>query len=58
MEHNSGRSASTKAGLPWRVVYQKEFATRQEAFAFEQNLKKKKSRKYLEWLISSTRMSN
>src|SRR5688572_24134318 len=51
--HNSGRNLSTKAGLPWILKYTEEFPTRTEAANREIEIKKKKSRKYIEWLISS-----
>jgi len=50
-EHNSGESKSTKSGIPWKIVYQKEFDTRSAAMSFENHLKKMKSRKYLESII-------
>ena len=51
--HNSGYSKYTKKGLPWRLVYQEVFDTRSKAVRRESAIKKKKSRKYIEWLISS-----
>ena len=53
--HNSGRNISTKAGTPWILKYTEEFATRSEAVTRELEIKKKKSRKYIEWLITSSR---
>ncbi|MBC5775469.1 GIY-YIG nuclease family protein [Pontibacter sp. KCTC 32443] len=52
-QHNTGRSKSTKAGSPWQLKYKDTFATRAEAQSRENEIKKKKSRKYIEWLISS-----
>jgi len=52
-EHNSGESKSTRAGIPWKVVYTKEFQTRSEAMIYENRLKSLKSRKILEELIHS-----
>ncbi len=52
-EHNSGQTKSTKSGIPWIHVYKEEFATRSEAMKFENKIKKKKSRKYIEELISA-----
>ncbi|MDZ4822593.1 MAG: GIY-YIG nuclease family protein [Flavobacteriales bacterium] len=45
--HNEGRSLSTKSKRPFIVVFTKEFATRQEAVAFELQLKSYKSSIYL-----------
>jgi len=53
LQHNTGRNISTKHGIPWEVKYFKVFSTREEALKREMEIKKKKSRKYIEWLISS-----
>ncbi|MES2479649.1 MAG: GIY-YIG nuclease family protein [Bacteroidota bacterium] len=52
-QHNSGRNTSTKSGIPWKVVYTEAFDSNTEARKREAEIKKKKSRKYIEWLISS-----
>ena len=52
-DHNAGRTKSTKHGKPWTMVYFEKFDTLQQARAREAELKRKKSRKYLEFLISS-----
>ena len=49
-QHNSGRNTSTKYGMPWIRIYQETFETQPEARRRE--LENKKSRKYIEWLIS------
>ena len=49
--HNSGRSTYTKRGIPWIVVYQKEYETKSEAYQAELYIKSQKSRKYIEELI-------
>ena len=49
--HNEGRNISTKAGIPWVVKYTETFSTRSEAVQRELQIKNKKSRKYIEWLI-------
>ena len=49
--HNSGRSKYTKRGIPWTLVYVKEYATQAEACKEEYRLKAEKSRKYIEQLI-------
>jgi len=40
--HNSARSKSTKYGVPWNIVYTKEFNTKSEAYQFEMLTKSKK----------------
>ncbi|MBF9252044.1 GIY-YIG nuclease family protein [Pontibacter sp. 172403-2] len=53
MQHNSGRNKSTKGGIPWQIKHTETFETRLTAISREIGIKKKKSRKYIEWLISS-----
>ncbi|MEI9955609.1 MAG: GIY-YIG nuclease family protein [Ferruginibacter sp.] len=52
-QHNAGRNISTKHGIPWVIKYSEEFPTRMDAMKREKEIKNKKSRKYIEWLISS-----
>ena len=49
--HNLGYSKATKAKKPWELVCEKEFASRSQAVRYERNLKRKKNRKSIEWLI-------
>jgi putative endonuclease len=49
--HNAGSVKSTKAGAPYKLMAKKPFHRELEARAEELRLKRKKSRKYLEWLI-------
>ena len=51
LRHNTGRSKSTKYGIPWNLVYIKEFGTRSEAMIYENKLKSEKSKKYIDELI-------
>jgi len=51
IRHNEGRVPSTKNFRPWDCVYFEEFETKIEANRRELEIKKKKSRKYLESLI-------
>ncbi len=51
--HNAGWGKYTKRGIPWNLVYHESFVTKSEAIARENQIKKKKSRKYIEYLISS-----
>ncbi len=49
--HNQGRSKATKGGAPyWELAYREKFETRSEAVRRENEIKKKKSRKYIEFL--------
>ncbi len=50
--HNSGWGKYTKRGIPWRLVYKESFETKSEAIKREREIKRKKSRKYIEDLIS------
>lgn len=52
-QHNAGRNKSTKPGIPWIVKYTEIFNSLKEARAREAQIKKMKSRKYIESLISS-----
>ena len=51
--HNLGHNKYTKTGLPWKLVYSEDYETRSEAVFREKEIKSKKSRKYIEWLIGS-----
>ncbi|MHB1686583.1 MAG: GIY-YIG nuclease family protein [Ignavibacteriaceae bacterium] len=52
-EHNSRQTSSTKAGVPWKIIFMKEFVLKSDAIKLEYKLKKMKSRKYLEWFINN-----
>jgi putative endonuclease len=52
-EHNSSFSKSTKAGIPWKLVYSKSFSTKSETYVFERKIKSMKSRKFILDLIGS-----
>ena len=51
--HKNSGSKSTKKVNDWKLVYSETFETRAEAMHRETEIKKKKSRKYIEWLIQS-----
>ena len=51
-EHNSGKTKSTKAFIPWKLVYQEEFITREDAIARERYFKTAAGRRYLKKKIS------
>ncbi len=46
-EHNAGKTKSTKAFTPWRIVYTEEFDTREEARDREKYLKTAAGRRWL-----------
>jgi putative endonuclease len=50
-EHNRGKNIYTKGKAPWTLVYKEFFDTRAEAVKRESEIKKKKRRSYIEWLI-------
>lgn len=52
-EHNSKRVRSTKAFVPWKVVYTEAFATKSEAFRREQQIKSYKSGEAFKKLIEN-----
>ncbi|UEG50144.1 GIY-YIG nuclease family protein [Ferruginibacter lapsinanis] len=52
-QHNNGRNKSTKHGVPWIIKYTETFVLQVDAIKRENEIKKKKSRKYIEWLIGS-----
>ncbi len=39
LEHNSGKSLSTRGKRPWRLVYKEEFPTRSKAASRERHFK-------------------
>jgi len=52
-EHNIGHSKFTSTGIPWKLVYKVEFIDLPAAKKRETEIKKMKSRKYIEHLIGS-----
>ena len=53
-EHNIGYSKFTSLGLPWILKYSESFTTLPLAKKRELEIKKKKSRMYIEKLIGSS----
>ena len=49
-EHNRGKTTFTKTGIPWILVYYEEFNSKTEAIKRELEIKKRKSRTYIEKL--------
>jgi putative endonuclease len=50
--HNSSWGKFTSQGIPWKLVYKEKFDTISDAIKRENEIKRKKSRKYIEALIS------
>ena len=55
LQHNAGRTPSTKQGRPWILCYTEEFNEKSAAAKREVEIKRMKSRLYVETLIESTR---
>jgi putative endonuclease len=53
VQHNNGESTYTSKASDWLIAYTESFDDRKTAHGRELEVKRKKSRKYLEWLISS-----
>ncbi len=51
--HNQGWGRYTKGGIPWKIVYTEKFKTKSEALKRERDIKRRKSRKYIEGLIKN-----
>jgi len=51
--HLSGMSKYTSIAKDWIEVYSEVFETRKEAIKRENEIKEKKSRKYIEWLVQN-----
>ncbi len=49
--HNAGATPSTKSGRPWKLVYSESYETNGAALKREREIKLKKSRKYIQFLI-------
>lgn len=52
MRHNMGKVISTKVFAPWVLRYEEKYQAKPEAARREREIKSKKSRKYIEWLIN------
>ncbi|MBL0056113.1 MAG: GIY-YIG nuclease family protein [Chitinophagaceae bacterium] len=51
-DHKAGISSFTSKAAEWELKYQEEFTSRELAMKREREIKGKKSRKYIEWLIN------
>ena len=52
-DHNRGKQKFTRTGMPWELVFAEHFEELAMAKRRELEIKKKKSRKYIELFISS-----
>jgi putative endonuclease len=50
-KHNKGKVIYTRSRMPWKLIYQEEFATRREAMCREKFFKSGKGREYLKSLL-------
>ena len=53
--HNEGRSRYTCGREPWKLVHREVFDSRAEAMQREQEIKKKKNRAYIDYLVRASR---
>ena len=56
-KHYSAHKGFTARAKDWTIVYHEEYASKNEAYHREMEIKKKKSRTYIEELIRSYRSS-
>jgi putative endonuclease len=50
--HNQGRSQYTKSKRPWVLVYSEEYPNKSSAVKRENEIKRRKSKKFIESLIN------
>lgn len=53
--HLSGSSPYTSSAKDWKLVHTEEYSSRTEVIKRENEIKRKKSRKYIEWIIEAGR---
>lgn len=51
--HNSGENKSTKAGMPWKIIYSETFSTRRDSYRREFQIKSFKGGEAFKKLIIS-----
>jgi len=56
-EPNAGKTKSTRAFAPWKLVHVESFPTRSEAVQREQQIKRMKSRSWIERVVIGQRQS-
>ena len=47
-QHNNGETRSTKSGIPWERVFERECASRAEAMQLEKKIKKRGAKRFLD----------
>ncbi len=53
-EHNSGQTSSTKAHVPWKLVYYEAFSNKTDALREELFLKSGKGKERVKYLLENT----
>jgi len=53
--HNEGRSKYTKYGIPWELLYSEKYLDRSDAIKREKQIKRQKSKKFIEALVKTSR---
>ena len=53
LRHNAGHSLSTRKGIPWELKYSEVYLTKSESMKREAEIKRMKSRRYVEELIKN-----
>jgi putative endonuclease len=55
--HNQGRVKYTKSKRPWELAYLEEYPERSSAMAREEQIKKRKSKEFIDSLVRASRQS-
>jgi putative endonuclease len=53
--HSQGRSKYTKSKRPWELVYSEEYLDRSSSIKREREIKKRKSKEFIETLVRTSR---
>jgi len=53
-DHNNGYTVSTKAGVPWELIYYEGFKTKTDALREEISLKSGKGRERIKFLLKNS----
>jgi putative endonuclease len=53
-EHNNGHTKSTRSGIPWKICHTESYNSKSEAIKRERELKRMKSRIFIEELIKNS----
>jgi len=52
--HNHGRSGYTRGKPPWKLLYHETYHSKSEAMKREQEIKNKKGREYIDYLVRTS----